>query len=411
VRTRWLCLVALALALALGSSGCGGVSSASNTGNQLTIYSSLPLQGPSGVNSAQIVAGEKLALAEAQGHIGQFKISYASLDDSNAKTGEYDPEATATDAKTAAQDNSTIAYLGDYNSGASALSLPIINAAGILQVSPASPYVGLTSSLDAGQDEPGRFYPTGQRTFARLMPADPVQAAAQVKLMRRLHVQRVYVIDDQDPFELPLAQILAGDAQAAAIKVSAIDGLDLTAATEATDFSGEVSKVRSSAAQAVFFSGGTGPGTVALWKQLYAADRHLLLLGSNTMINSKFLAAIGAAAGNTYLTTPALPTRLYPTAAARVLRAYRRAFDEAPSSYALYGYETMSAVLFAIRQAGVQGNDRDVVIKRFFEIHDRDSVLVRYSIQASGDSTLTTYAVDRIVGAKPVFYAALDGGS
>ena len=41
-----------------------------------------------------------------------------------------------------------------------------LNGAGILQVSPSSPYVGLTSSLEAGQDEPGRFYPTGHRTFA-----------------------------------------------------------------------------------------------------------------------------------------------------------------------------------------------------------------------------------------------------
>lgn len=408
MRTRWLGLAAsgLGLALALGGAGCGGISSASNTGNQLTIYSSLPLQGPSGANSAQIVDGEKLALSQAQGHIGQFKISYVSLDDSNPKTGEYDPGVTATDAKTAAQDNSAIAYLGDYNSGASALSLPIVNAAGMLQVSPASPYVGLTSAQNAGQDEPDRFYPTGRRTFGRLMPADPVQAAAQVQLMRRLHVHSVYVIDDQDPFEVPLAQIVAADAQAAGIKLSGSDGLDLTAAGEATDFSGEVAKVRSSGAEAVFFSGGTGPGTVALWRQLYAADRQLVLLGSNAMVNAKFSAAIGAAASNTYLTTPVLPTRLYPASARRVLSDYRSAFGEAAGPYALYGYEAMSAVLAAIRRAGAQGNDRDSVIRQFFATSGRDSVLGRYSIKPSGDSTLTAYGVDRIVAGRAEFYTA-----
>ena len=81
-----------------------------------------------------------------------------------------DPGITASNAKRAAQDPSTIAYLGDFNSAATAISLPLINGAGVLQVSPSSPYVGLTSSLDAGQDEPERFYPSGRRTFARRDP-------------------------------------------------------------------------------------------------------------------------------------------------------------------------------------------------------------------------------------------------
>ena len=211
-------LAAVALiAVALGVAGCGGVgvSGASSTiGNQLTIYSSLPLQGPSGPNSQQIVDGEKLALSEAGGRIGPFKISYLSMDDSNAKSGEWDPGITATNAKTAAEDTSTIAYLGDYNSGASAVSLPLINASGILQISPSSPYVGLTSSLDAGQDEPERFYPSGKRTFGRLQPGDPAQAEAQVKLMEGLGVKRLYVLDDEGPFEVPLSEIVAGDAAA-----------------------------------------------------------------------------------------------------------------------------------------------------------------------------------------------------
>ena len=79
---------------ALGVAGCGGVGvsgASSAVGNQLTIYSSLPLQGPSGPSSQQIVNGEKLALGEAGGRIGPFKISYLSMDDSNTTTGEWNP--------------------------------------------------------------------------------------------------------------------------------------------------------------------------------------------------------------------------------------------------------------------------------------------------------------------------------
>ncbi len=391
--------------------GCGGVSvsgASSAVGNQLTVYSSLPLQGPSGPSSQQIVGGEKLALSDIGGRIGPFKISYLSMDDSNTSTGEWNPGVTATNAKTAAEDTTTIAYLGDYNSGATAVSLPLINAAGILQISPASPYLGLTSSLDAGQDEPERFYPSGRRTFGRLQPGDPAQAEAQVQLMRRLGVKRLYVLDDQDPFELPLAELVASDAERAGIVVTAHDNLDMIDTNASTSFKGEVEKVAGSGAQATFFAGGTGTGTVALWKQLHSADPQLMLLGSNDMLNSTFTSEIGVAAASTYLTTPILPADLYPHAAADVLAEYRLHFGSEGNAYALYGYEAMSAALAAIRSAGPRGNDRQTVVDQFFAIKQRESVLGRYSIEPDGEPTLSRYGADRVQDGRAIFYKVLN---
>jgi branched-chain amino acid transport system substrate-binding protein len=403
-----LAILAAATPVAVAT-GCGGIgvsATAANVSNQLTVYSSLPLQGPSGEDSKQIVGGEKLALAQAGGHVGQFKVGYYSLDDSNTTTGQWDPGVTAADAKTAAQDTTTIAYLGDYDSGATAVSLPLINSAGILQVSPASPYVGLTSAQDAGQDEPERFYPTGRRTFGRLMPADPVQAGAQVGLMRALHVKRLFVLDDQDPFNIPLAALVADDAQAANIKVEGEEGVSTTSGSE---FAGLVQKVTHSGAQAVFFSGNLTPGVAALWLQLHDADPALLLLGSATLATAAFARQIAAAGESTYLTDPVLPAAMYPAAAQSVLADYRRTFGEAATPYALYGYEAMSVVLQAIRNAGAHGNDRQAVVEQFFRIRSRDSVLGRYSIQSGGDSTLSQYGVERVVGGQLVFWRAFSG--
>jgi branched-chain amino acid transport system substrate-binding protein len=409
VLARWLCLAALA-AGAAGVAGCGatGASVADESlGNQLAIYSSLPLQGPSAFVSREIVDGEKLALAQAGGHVGAFRVSYVSLDDSSPANGKLSPGVTATNAKTAAQDTSTIAYLGEYNSAATAISLPLINAAGILQVSPASPYIGLTSSLDAGQDEPERFYPSGKRTFARLTPGDPAQAAAQVSLMRSLGVHRVYILDDQDAFEIPLAEILAADAEHAGISVAAHDSV---VATPGASFAGEIEKILESRAQAVFFAGGTGPGAVALWNELHGAAPHLLLLGSSTMVNETFASQIASAGTVTYLTTPVLPPNLYPAAAQRVFADYRRAFGFQPDAYALYGYEAMSSVLAAIRSAGAGGNNRQAVIRQYFLNTHPDSVLGPYSIEADGESTLHRYGVDRVSGGRLVFDRIIAAG-
>jgi branched-chain amino acid transport system substrate-binding protein len=395
------------LLLAVGLAGCGGISAASNTvGNQLTVYSSLPLQGASAPISQSIVNGEKLALGEAGGQVGQFKVSYVSMDDSSPVKGVWDPGATSTDAKTAAQDKSTIAYLGDYNSGASAISLPLVNAAGILQISPGSPYVGLTSSTDAGEDEPDRFYPTGVRTFGRLVPGDQVQGAAQVQLMRSLGVRRLFVLGDQNPFEAALAAIVTGDARGAGLMVVGDDSVDTTA----RDFSGEVAKVAAQHPDAVFFAGGSNSGTVKLWQQLYAALPQAKLLGSSAIAVPAFTAGLGPAAANTLMTTPTLAERLYPPAAQRFFRVYRQRFGEAATPYALYGYEAMQVTLQAIRDAGSHGNDRGAVVKAFFGIHDRDSVLGRYSVDPSGDTTLSDFGVDRVVGGQPVFDRVLHVG-
>ncbi len=400
----------MAVAVLAGCAGAGA-SSTEVAGNQLSIYSSLPLQGPDAEISQQIVNGEKLALSQAGGHVGRFKIGYVSLDDANPANGQSSPGITATNAKTAAQDTSTIAYLGDYSSAATAVSLSLINAAGILQVSPASPYVGLTSSLDAGQDEPERFYLGGHRTFGRLQPGDPVQAAAQVALMRSLGVRKLYVLDDEDPFQVPLASIVAGDATATGISVAAHDSLATPPEASESAFAGEVEKIVASGAQAVFMAGGDGTGAAALWKALHTADPHLLLLGSSGMDSEAFTSQIGAAAGVTYLTTPILSVGLYPPSALRVLSDYHSDFAGEAGPYALYGYETMSVVLSAIRRAAAHGNDRQAVVDRFFATRNRESVLGRYSMQADGETTLARYGVDRVRGGRAVFYTAINASA
>ncbi len=411
MRARWLCsgfLAALVLAPAL--TGCGGVASApaaSGVGKQLTIYSSLPLQGPSGPISQQIVAGEKLALADAKGRVGSLTVSYVSLDDSNPTTGEWDPGVTAANAKAAAQDPTTIAYLGDYNSGATAVSLPLINAAGILQVSPSSPYIGLTSSFDAGQDEPERFYPTAKQTFGRLAPGDSVQGATQVALMRSLKVKRLYVIADQDPFDEPLAQIVAGDARVAGISVAGED--TITVASAGGSFEGEVSKVAESGTQAVFFSGVPTVGAAQLFRRLHAADRSLSLLGSSSMVNQLFTSRLGPAQSVTFLGTPTLALSSYPRTSRTVMDEYRRDFKGAGGPYVLYGYETMSVVLEAIRAAGSHGDERAAVIDRFLATHNRNSVLGSYSIRPNGETTLSRYGIDRVVGGNAVFWREFGG--
>src|SRR3979409_178817 len=88
------------------SSGGGG-GGAKAAGKQLTIYSSVPLQGASRVQTTAVVNGAKLALEQAGNKAGNHTIKYESLDDSTAQAGNWTPEQESSNARKAAQDDST----------------------------------------------------------------------------------------------------------------------------------------------------------------------------------------------------------------------------------------------------------------------------------------------------------------
>jgi len=215
------------------------------------------------------------------------------------------------------------------------------------------------------------------------------------------------VIDDQDPFAMPLAQLVAADATAAGIVPVGHDSLSLSLGTV---YKGEAEKVAESGAEAVFFAGHGTSAAASLWRQLHAADPSLMLVGSTATADGAFASQLGSDAGTPYLLSPVIASGSYPAAAQRVFSAYRRAFGEAANGYALYGYEAMSLMLGAIRAAGARGNDRSVVTAHLLATRDRASVLGRYSIEPDGETTLARYGLDRVVDGRQVFVRAVDAG-
>ncbi len=114
----------------------GGGGGGGERREDVTVYSSLPLQGASRPQTTAMVNGIKLALEQAGSKAGDITVKYESLDDSTAQAGSWTPEATTANARKAAQDDSTAVYIGEFNSGASAVSIPILNEAGVPQISP-----------------------------------------------------------------------------------------------------------------------------------------------------------------------------------------------------------------------------------------------------------------------------------
>jgi len=395
-------------ALALGVAACGGGDDNSSTSSggggggrtSLTIYSSLPLQGDSRPQSTDVVNGEKLALQEAGGKVGKFTIKYVSLDDATAAAGKWDPGQTSADGRKAAQDASTIAYLGEFNSGASAISIPILNEANVLQISPSNTYVGLTRSEGADKGEPDKYYPAGKRTFGRVVPADHIQAAAQVTYQKDQGCKKTYILNDKEVYGKGIAVQVQNIAKAQGLAIAGNDGID----TKAANFRSLATKIKSSGADCMFFGGITQNKGVQVFKDVNAANPTMKLFGPDGVAESAFSTKLGSSVEkNTYITNPTLDPKLYPPAAQDFFTKFKQKFGNDPQPYAIYGYEAMKVALLAIQNAGDKGNDKQAVIDAFFKIKDRDSVLGKYSIDENGDTTLSDYGADRVEGGKLVF--------
>ena len=132
----------------------------------LKIVSSLPRTGSANAQTTTIVNGIKMAVDETGGNIkgsaGDFAITYEDWDDASAKKGDWDPEVEAGNADKAVGDKDVVAYIGTYNSGAAMISMPVLNKAGLLMVSPANTYPALTKPGTGEAHEPDAYRPSGK---------------------------------------------------------------------------------------------------------------------------------------------------------------------------------------------------------------------------------------------------------
>ena len=168
--TCGLALMAV-LALVAGVAGCGAETTAEEGEATLTIYVSAPLSGPGRAEGQAVADGAREALADAGGEAGGFDVVAEYLDVAGRNETRFDPVTAAANARTATEDSTTIAYIGELDSGASRTSVPITNSAGILQVAPGSGASDLVRDETYNDDVPTEVQGTGERTFAQLVPS------------------------------------------------------------------------------------------------------------------------------------------------------------------------------------------------------------------------------------------------
>jgi branched-chain amino acid transport system substrate-binding protein len=391
LRVRWLAALGCFLVLPMGVTACGGDDDEEGAvrvtpSKNVTIYSSLPRQGSGREQTLDVESGIKLALEQRGGKAGACTVSYRALDDSTAQAGQWDPGATSANARRVSQDENAIALLGEFNSGASAISIPITNRAGILQVSPANTAVELTK--DSGptvQGEPDKYYPTGKRTYGRVVAADHIQGAALAEWMKERGVKSLYVLGDKQVYGEGVAQSTSDAAKLNDIEVAGRDSID----PKAANYRSLAQKIKGTGADAVVFGGITQNNAVQLFKDLGAALPDATLWGPDGVAESAFTNDLPKdVADRTFITVATINPKDYGAKGKKFFRDFRAKYrKKVIQPYAIYGFEAMDVTLDAMERAGSKCNDRQAVINQYFATKNHEGVTGTFDVDKDGDVT------------------------
>jgi branched-chain amino acid transport system substrate-binding protein len=383
-------LTPLALGLALLVGGCGGggtdETSATVPGRTLTVYSSLPKSGPSAPMGRAVLAGQRQALADARGRAGGYRIRLVELDSSRPDGDAWEPSQVAKGVGRAAEDPTTIAYLGELDLGASAISLPVTSSKGILQVSPADELTSLTR-IPPGRPRatPERLYPEGVPNFVRLVPHDLLQARALVDWAKDRGARRIWIAGDPGIYGDELAAQTSFVARRSGMTVL---GQDL--APEPEDAADKARSIVAERPDAVLYTGDVEDGTVPLLNALTALAPRTPVFASSAVTESA--SAVGGVRGELYGVKPGFPAGRYPAAGRRVLRSLAREDRDSADVEALYGYESVALALDAIEAAGRRRLTRAAVRRAALVPRLRRSALGVYRIKPGGEVSSRGFA-------------------
>ena len=307
---------------------------------------------------------------------GGQAIKFVTLNDATPQAGSWTPNSVARNARRAASDDDTLAYIGEFNSAASQIAVPILNEAGIPIISPSNTYVGLTRRAEPG--EPDKFYPTGIRNYFRIIPNDTIQAAALATAMRDGGCRRVAVLNDGEPYGRTVANHIRATARRLGLTVTAHKRID----RNARHYRALAKSLKGS--DCVAFGGIVANNAVQLFKDLGRTLKQAKLFASDGVAVSDFAAELPkAVADRTAITVQTLAPEAYAPPAPTILARN-------PDPYAIYGYESMKLILDGYRAGAT---DKRAVLAWLKTVKDRPSALGTYSFDANGDTTLRVYGL------------------
>jgi branched-chain amino acid transport system substrate-binding protein len=404
----------LIAALALVAAGCGGddgggevtaLPSSSCTALQYEgegdpdyiLASDFPLQGSSRTQTEQIVAAIQFELEQRGWKAGDYNVAFQSCDDATAQAAKWDSAKCSQNGNAYAENDAVISVIGTFNSGCAAIIIPLLNEApdgGIAMMSPANTYPCLTVNLPGGCDasEPAKYYPTGERNYARVAPADDYQGAFVAEFMQKQGIKSVYILNDKEAYGLGVATTTRKAAESVGIDVAGFEAWD----PKASSYEALMSKIKGTGADAVFLGGLIDENGAQVIKDKVAVlgpnDGAVKLLAPDGFTTQATIDEAGGAARGMFLSVAGVPIDAFTGAAAEYIQQLQEGplAGKAIDPYAIYGAQSAQIVLDAI--AASDGSRSDVIAK-MFATEVENGLLGDFGFNENGDPTNASGAV------------------
>ena len=359
---------------------------------KVKIVSSLPRTGSGKGQTDQIANAIRMAIADFE-KVVPFEVTYLDRDDATARSGAWDAVAEKDIAEKAVADKDVMAVIGPYNSGAARVSSPILNAAGLVQITPAASWPGLTKKgPTADADEPERYRPGKRITFCRVCPHDGSQGPLSADFAaEELKAKTVYVIDDKELYGQGTALAFKKRCEELKIKVLGHESINVTQ----IDFKPLMKKIKAAGPDLVYFGGTTQSKGGQIARDMHAEKVGCPLMVPDGCYEQAFVDSAGADvldALKCFVTIGGIAPAYLKGAGADFVKRYKEKHGKVPEAYAVYGYEAAAVVLEALRAVGKK--DREAVRKAVVGTTDFDKGLLgKWSFDADGDTTLQPLTV------------------
>jgi len=361
------------------------------------VVADLPLeQGVLGTTNPMVEA-MTLALAHRGYKAGSRRVGLQVCNDATAKNVVADPLTCSANARAYARNPSVIGVVGPFTSPCAQLEIPILNRApggSVAIVSPSNTYVGLTRDASGAlKGEPSIYYPTGRRNYARVVPTDDVEVAADAMVARTLGVKRVYVLAPS-VFPAPIVEDFVLAAGNLGIEIAGRRTLDDGQSLE--HLARLVARSRADGVFLVF------PSTELLQALRARLGPDVPVIASGFDPAAAVLA--GAAAEGLVFSFVGPAVGRLRGEGARFVASFSKKFGKKPDRFAVDAAQAMDVLLDAIARSD---GTRASVTKKLFATRISNGIFGSFWITPTGDTTLNAVAMYRVTDGKVTTYKTI----
>jgi branched-chain amino acid transport system substrate-binding protein len=393
----------------LPSSACGPLFYKGSGRPQYIIASDLPLQGAGRAQTLAMQSAVQYVLEKQYNfRAGRFTVGYQACDDSTAAAAKWDPAKCSSNARAYAADRSVLGVLGTFNSGCAKLVIPILNRApggSVAMLSTANTAVELTHTAAwTGPGEPGIYYPTGKRNYARVSASDDYQGPAAADLLKKLKKRSVFVIHDNETFGKGVANGFRARAAKLKIRVLGFAPWD----GKATSYEALAEQIKQTGAQSVYLGGIVCNNGVKLIKDLGAVlGKRVTLIAPDGFTPYSATLQAGSAAQGMYISYAGQPLSKLGPAGKRFiagLKAYAKLKGQVPP-YAVYQGQATQIMLDAIAKSN---GTRLSVVNAMFRTRVNNGIMGTFRFDKNGDTVPFKWiSFDRLKGKSGVYADAI----